>query len=149
MPFLSSQSSPFDPNFQNQVRKPDFGRPAPGRLATLEKHQKWPKNAVLGLIPVLMVSYGKNSYKFCLVGVSRRLEAKSINKIFDFRFFQFLPVFSKKNLREGQNALFWAQILVWMDFPYSFSDILMDKNTKRGWWKKCTTNVKKCSDMVS
>ena len=83
----------------------------PGRLATLEKHRKWPKSAVFGLIPDLMLSYGANSYKFCLDQVLRHLEAKSINKIFKIRFFIFSLDFSKK----AQNPIFWAQILVWMD----------------------------------
>ena len=69
MSFLWSQSSGFEPNFQNLVRKLIFGRTAPGRLATLEKPQKWPKSANFGPISVLMVSYGKIYYKFCLVGV--------------------------------------------------------------------------------
>ena len=40
MPFLSSQTSLFAPNFRNQVRKPDFGRGIPLRLNTLQKAGK-------------------------------------------------------------------------------------------------------------
>ena len=40
MPFLSSQTSLFAPNFRNQVRKPDFGRTLPVRLTTLQKTEK-------------------------------------------------------------------------------------------------------------
>ena len=109
--FLWSQSSGFEPNFRNLVRKVDFGGATPCRLATLEKHQNWPKNANFGLIPVLMVSYGKNSYKFCLAGVSRHSEAKSIKKNFDFQFFRFLPVFSKKIFEEAKTPLFGLRFL--------------------------------------
>ena len=90
----------------------NFSGTTPGRLATLEKHQKWPKSAVFGLIPDPMLLYGANSYKFCLDQVLRHLEAKSISKIFKIRFFIFSLDFSKK----AQNPIFWAQILVWMDF---------------------------------
>ena len=112
MPFLSSQSSRFDPNFRNQVRKPDFGCPAPGRLATLEKHQKWPKSAVFALIPVLMVLYGKNSHKFCLGGVLRHLEAKSIHKIINFQFLNILLDFSKKNFEKAKTHDFGLRFLI-------------------------------------
>ena len=40
MPFLSSQTSLFAPNFRNQVRKPDFGVCIPLRLNTLQKAGK-------------------------------------------------------------------------------------------------------------
>ena len=83
MSFLWSQSSGFEPNFQNLVRKHIFGTAAPGRLATLEKNQKIPKNANFGSIPLLMVSYAKNSYKFCLTGVLGHFGAKFIKKIAD------------------------------------------------------------------
>ena len=111
MAFLWSQSSGFEPNFRNQARKADFRAPVPARLAALEKHQKWPKNAVFGYITLLMDSYGKNSYKFCLVGVLRHLEAKSINKIFVFRFFKFLPDFSKKNFEMPKTPFFGLRFL--------------------------------------
>ena len=84
MAFLWSQSSGFEPNFRNQARKADFRAPVPARLAALEKHQKWPKNAVFGYIPLMMVSNGKNSYISCLGGVLGHLEAKTIKKNFDF-----------------------------------------------------------------
>ena len=77
----------------------------------LKNTQNGKKSAVFGLIPDLMLSYGENSYKFCLDQVLRHLEAKSINKIFKIQFFIFSLDFSKK----AQNPIFWAQILVWMD----------------------------------
>ena len=40
MAFFSPQTSLFAPNFQNQVRKPDFGRYIPLRLGTLQKAMK-------------------------------------------------------------------------------------------------------------
>ena len=41
--FLWSQSSGFEPNFRNQVRKVDFRATTPGRLVTLEKTPKMAK----------------------------------------------------------------------------------------------------------
>ena len=116
MSFLWSQSSGFEPNFQNLVRKPIFGPSTPVRLATLEKSQKIPKNAIFGSIPLLMVSYAKNSYKFCLTGVLGHFGAKFIKKISNFDFSHFHLIFEKK-FREAQNTLFWAQIHGWMIFP--------------------------------
>ena len=109
--FLWPQSSRFEPNFQNLLWKVEFGGATHGRLATLEKHQNWPKNANFGLIPVLMVSYGKNRHKFCLAGFLRHLEAKSINKIFVFRFFKFLPDFSKKSFERPKTPIFGLRFL--------------------------------------
>ena len=40
MAFFLPQTSLFAPNFQNQVRKPDFGRCIPLRLGTLQKAMK-------------------------------------------------------------------------------------------------------------
>ena len=113
---LWSQSSGFEPNFPNQVRKADFGGTIPGRLATLENHQKWPKMAPFGAIPLQRGSNGANSYKFWLTGVLRHLEAKSIKK-FQISIFHISRSFFKKNFRKAKNHLFWAQILGWMDFP--------------------------------
>ena len=96
MSFLWSQSSGFEPNFQNLVRKPIFGPTTPVRLATLEKHQNWPKSAVFGFITLQIGSYAKNSHKFCLSWVSGHSGAKSIRKNSNFDFSHFRLIFQKK-----------------------------------------------------
>ena len=53
---LWSQSSYFEPNFLNPVSEVHFELQHPGRLAMLEKHQKWPKSAVFGVFPLFMGS---------------------------------------------------------------------------------------------
>ena len=125
MSFLWSQSSGFEPNFQNLVRKPIFGPTTPVRLATLEKHQNWPKSAVFGFITLQIGSYAKNSHKFCLSWVSGHSGLKIIRKNSNFDFSHFRLIFQKIFL-EPQNPLFWAQIHGCMIFPWSFNDILMD-----------------------
>ena len=72
--------------------------------------------AIFGSIPLLMVSYAKNTYKFCLKGVSGHFGAKLIKKISNFDFSHFHLIFEKK-FWEAQNTLFWAQIHGWMIFP--------------------------------
>ena len=113
MSFLWSQSSGFEPNFQNLVRKSIFGPSAPVRLATLEKSQKIPKNAIFGSIPLLMVSYAKNSYKFCLTGVSGHFGAKLIKKISNFDFSHFHLIFEKKISRSPKYTILGSDS--WLD----------------------------------
>ena len=113
MSFLWSQSSGFEPNFQNLVRKPIFGPSTPVRLATLEKSQKIPKNAIFGSIPLLMVSYAKNSYKFCLTGVLGHFGAKFIKKNSNFDFSHFHLIFEKKISRSPKYTFLGSDS--WLD----------------------------------
>ena len=86
MPFLSSQTSLFAPNFQNQVRKPDFEVCIPLRLNTLQKLGKITKQCYQTLFLGLMTFTTQNKCKLHSDQVSRHSVSKKcdFDPFFDF-----------------------------------------------------------------